>query len=335
MENQDNNIQELDVQEETDVQKNESEEIRDPENDNEYRARSSHYRTKRKSSEKDRKKRIIYLSCLILFILILAGSAIGIINYYSDTWQIRQGQNELDELLERFPTFTPPSFFTPAPAPTSDVPDDYTPGASTPEPTEPPIFEPYEEILKINRDFVGWIRVDNADVNYPIMQTTNNEYYLTHTYKRQNNTRGSIYMDYRNNKNLQDRLTIIYGHNPHDGTMLHTFVDKYKDYNFWKNNRYIYINSLNHQYIYEVFCAMVVNVEDQDADDYFYYLYTNLPSDEDFLNFIAACNSRSMYQTDLEITPNDKIVTISTCTYEGGYYGKYRFVVMCKMVGSD
>ncbi len=276
--------------------------------------------------KKAKRTRITYLVLLIVFICIFLFCAFQIISYFAETWQIRRGGKDLDELLNLFPTLSPPSFYTPAPS--AEDPN-YSPGQQTPEPTEPPVFPSYEELLNINSDFVGWITVNNTEINYPIVQTTNNDYYLTHTFYKQSNRRGAIFMDYRNSSDLSDRNTIIYGHHPHDGTMFQDLT-KFRDYDFWQENKYIYINSLNHQYIYEVFAVMPIT----DVNE-FYYIYTDFASDEQFLSFIDECRQRSIYETDTVINADDKIVTLSTCSYETGYNGKGRLVLLCKQVGSD
>ena len=142
--------------------------------DNQPQTPNNNYRVTKQQDKKNKRKRVVYISCLVVFICIFAVCAFQIIRYYSDTWQVRRNQKELENILNNFPTFAPPSFYTPTPDNPTDNPD-YTPGTVTPSPTEPPIYEPYEQILKINSDFVGWIQLKNADVDFPILQAADNE----------------------------------------------------------------------------------------------------------------------------------------------------------------
>ena len=77
----------------------------------------------------------------------------------------------------------------------------------------------FQELTKKSKDAIGWIQVNNANINYPIVQTTNNNYYLTHSYDKSQNEAGWVFMDYRNTPNFSNKNTIIYAHSRLDKTM--------------------------------------------------------------------------------------------------------------------
>ena len=158
----------------------------------------------------------------------------------------------------------------------------------------------YDYLVNINSDTVGYIIVEGTSINYPVVKTINNEYYLKHSFDKSYNSAGWIFMDYRNN-NINDKNIIIYGHNMKDGSMF----GKLK---LLKKNKESYITYYdnNIKYRYKVFSIYEIEEED-------YYLKTVFNGNE-YNNFINTLKNRSLY--DYGYTPNneDNIITLSTCT---------------------
>lgn len=174
---------------------------------------------------------------------------------------------------------------------------------------EKPMFQvDFDELKKINPDTVGWIRFypEPHQINYPIVQGKDNSLYLNKTFSANENTVGAIFMNKDNNPDFNDHNTIIFGHRMNDDSMFHDLA-KYEDQAFWEENPYFYIYTPDGREItYQIFAAGVLN-ELSDA-----YL-TDLAGEEEMNRFLEATR-QSAYETGIDVTKDDYIVTLSTCT---------------------
>lgn len=163
-----------------------------------------------------------------------------------------------------------------------------------------------EALKEKNNDTVGFINIKNTNINYPIVQTTNNDYYLNHAYDKSYNEAGWVFMDYRNN-NFNDFNTIIYGHGRLNKTVFGSLKDLLKD--SWQSNKDNYtltISSLTMNYVYQIFSIYTIDAES-------YYIKTEFDTNEDKQDWITEMNNRN---TSIIYSPaniNDKIITLSTC----------------------
>ncbi len=167
----------------------------------------------------------------------------------------------------------------------------------------------FDALLAINADTIGWIRFDPepAQINYPIVQGLDNDYYLHHTFSANENTLGAIFLNCTNAADFTDRNSIVYGHRMRDGSMFRHLED-YEDASFWEENPYFYIYTVGGRELkYEVYSAGVV----KDTSDTY---LTEFDSDEAFQSFLDYTKSVSNYDTGVVPTVTDKIVTLSTCT---------------------
>lgn len=182
----------------------------------------------------------------------------------------------------------------------------------------------FEELLSINSDTIGWIRFNNAKVNNPIVQTEDNDYYLNHSFKKKKNQAGTIFMDYRN-KSLNDRNVVIFGHSMPNKTMFGSLKDVNKTNFFEKeDNNYIQIiNPNNEIYTYQIFSYYTIKKEE-------YYITTSFNSDGDFQQFLNRMKDRSKRKFDIQVTAEDKIITLSTCYGSNGT--NKRLVVHAKRI---
>lgn len=166
----------------------------------------------------------------------------------------------------------------------------------------------FEELLKQNKDLVGWIRIEEPlNISYPVMQSEDNDYYLRRLFDKSYNILGSIFMDYNCNADLTDDNTIIYGHNTKNGSMFGG-LKKWKDKEEYDKNPYFYLytpDGLCHQY---QVCA--VTVTDSRASDY----KLDFEDNEAFTAWEKEIQEKSLYDTGVELDENSQIVTLSTCT---------------------
>jgi len=179
----------------------------------------------------------------------------------------------------------------------------------------------FTSLLKQNNDVKGWIKVNNTNINYPFVQTTDNDYYLKHSFDKSKNAAGWVFADFRNNFSYLDKNTILYAHGRLDNTMfgsLKKVVDK--EWYTNKDNRFVQVSTINSKMIFEVFSVYTIKPET-------YYITPNFGSDNDYKTFINTLVNRSFYNFNIDITTNDKILTLSSC-----YNDDVRVVLHAKLV---
>ncbi|MEG1002738.1 class B sortase [Clostridium sp.] len=180
--------------------------------------------------------------------------------------------------------------------------------------------EKFESLKKINENYKFWITVQGTEIDYPVVQSTNNEYYLNHNFYNKKNDSGTLFVDYRD-KIEKDRNIIIYGHNMKDGTMFEN-LSEFKDESFFNKNKYITLKEGEIEKKYEIFSVYI-------ADDNFNYLVPTFKSDKEYESYLERMVKKSMYKRDISLSCKDKIITLSTCSYE---FDDARFVVQAKEI---
>lgn len=182
----------------------------------------------------------------------------------------------------------------------------------------------FNELLKKNPDTVGWIKVEGTKVNYPVVQSTDNDYYLSHAFNKTANQGGWIFADYRVNFKDFGKNTIIYGHNMNNKTMFGSIPNMlYNGYLSNSSNYYIKISTPTSNSVWKVFSIYTV-------DPQTYYLKTNFKS-EPYSKFLSTLKSRSIYNFGIDVSENDKILTLSTCDNTG----TKRVAVHAKMINIE
>ena len=190
---------------------------------------------------------------------------------------------------------------------------------NTEEKEEQELTNDFNELLKINDQTVGWLKVNNTNVNLPVVQTDNNDYYLNNNFYKKRNINGWAFMDYRNDPKSLGKNTIIYGHN---GTIFGTLKNATLPY--WyrnKDNHIITFNTLSKNMQFQVFAVYETTVD-------FYYIDTTFNTNQEFLELVSEMKQRSYYDFNTEVNENDRILTLSTCT-KGG---KKRIVINAKLI---
>ena len=185
----------------------------------------------------------------------------------------------------------------------------------------------FKELLEKNNETVGWLKVNNTNVNYSIVQHNDNEYYLKHDFNKKYNINGWVYADYRADFKYFGTNTIMYAHNMTNRTMFGSLVWCLKD-SWYKNeeNHYIKLSTPNSNTIWKIFSIYTIVPE-------VYYLKTYFKSNEEHLQFLETIKSRSIYNFNLEeeLTTDDKVLTLSTCTDDG----TKRIVIHAKMIKAE
>lgn len=177
------------------------------------------------------------------------------------------------------------------------------------------------ELKSKNKDTIGWIKVNNTNIDYPLVQSKDNNYYLTHNYNKKKTSAGWIFLDKRNNKDLSNKNNIIYGHSRKDKSMFGTL--KYTlNKNWYKNkdNLIIKITTETKKYNYEVFSIYTIEKEN-------YYLQTDFTTKKEYKTFLNILRERSIYDFKTDIENTTSILTLSTC-----YKDNQRVVVHAKLI---
>ena len=165
----------------------------------------------------------------------------------------------------------------------------------------------FTSLKNTNSDVVAWLMVDGTNVNYPIVQSSNNDYYLNHDITKNFKASGWTFMDYRNSVNLEDANTIFYGHNLLNKTAFGSLANVFTDKWFNNSNHYIMVKTESVQHVYQVFSSYYIEpVVD--------YLQTNFYNNDDHQAFLNTIVGRSAYTYNVDVSVNDKIITLSTCT---------------------
>ncbi len=161
-----------------------------------------------------------------------------------------------------------------------------------------------------NSDLMGWITIPDTKIDYPMVHTVDNEYYLNHSFDRTYLRAGTIFADYRNYKDLnRNKNTVIYGHNMMSGAMFSCISDFFSK-NYFNENRYIYIYTEEGIYVYKTFSIRKIKVN-KDVS----YITTYFATDDAYQSFLnKQLKASAVKVNDVVLTPESQIITLSTCT---------------------
>lgn len=184
----------------------------------------------------------------------------------------------------------------------------------------------YKDLYEQNNDFVGWIRIDDTPINYPVMQNKDNpEYYLKHNFKKEYSRLGVPFVQANCDIETDDNI-IIYGHNMKNKTMFNALT-QYSDREFYNNHKLIRFDTLNESNLYEVIA--VFKTKAYSDNGFRYYDFTKANTKDEFNAYIEKCKALSFYETSLTAEYGDRLLTLSTCEYT---QNNGRFVVIAKQI---
>lgn len=184
----------------------------------------------------------------------------------------------------------------------------------------------------VNDDIVGWIRVPNTVIDYPVLQSDESDpnYYLNRDYKKNDSKYGSIFLDARNT--LTDgaasaKSLTLYGHHMNDGRMFAALL-QYGDLDFYKSAPVITFDTAEGAGQWKVLSVFKTNVQERQGQ-VFQYVRTGFLDENDFLNFVYQTKIRSILDTGVTVNEDDQLLVLSTCSYE---YDDFRTVVVARKV---
>lgn len=202
-----------------------------------------------------------------------------------------------------------------------DVPEEPEPDPLADDPYVRQLREiDFAALKEVNEEVIGWVLIPDTELNYPLLQTTDNEYYLTHTWKKNYNSGGSIFMEQLCAPDFSDFNTIIYGHRMNNDSMFGC-LKYFKEDSFRQEHPAVYIATPEHIYQYEIFASLEPGITEPT-----YRL--KIKSDELKQAFLDFTMSRTEIDTGIVPTVEDRILTMSTCT---GHGHATRWVVQARL----
>ena len=256
-------------------------------------------------------KNLIALLIFLIAFIFLIKSGIDLINYFIDTNNTNEEIKSIEDAVKI--EEVPDSDNTEIIEQKEDIPEDN------------PYWDyikmnlisvNFDDLLKINNETKGWIQVNGTNINYPFVQTSNNDYYLTHSYDKSYNQAGWVFMDYRNDTVNYDKNTILYAHGMNNKTMFGSLRNILSSswYNN-TNNHIIKLSTPTENTLWQVFSVYHIETTND-------YIQTEFTSDEEYQTFLDMLKGRSAVTFDTSLNTTDKILTLSTC------YNKTDKVVM-------
>lgn len=184
-----------------------------------------------------------------------------------------------------------------------------------------------EELQKENTDIVGWLEIEDTNIDYAVVQGADNDYYLTHNYKKEYASTGSIFLDKDFNLINGSSNLLMYGHRNKQGLMFEDLI-KYKDENFYKEHKQIRFTTDKEDSTYDILAVFYSKVYyKSDKNVFRYYYFVNAESEAEYNEYVKNCKEASIYDTGVEAEYGEQLLTLSTCEYtqENG-----RFVVVAR-----
>lgn len=192
----------------------------------------------------------------------------------------------------------------------------------------PDVLNEYKTLYNKNRRLIGWLKIDDTIIDYPVMQTTNNEYYLDHNFNQEKDNNGSIFMDaacvaYPRSQNL-----ILYGHHMRSGKMFGD-LEKYASESYYKRHSIIQFDTIYEKGTYQVMYVFRAKVLKENEIAFKYYQFIDANSPEEFNSYMKEMEKMSLYDTGVSAEYGEELLTLSTCDHS---QTDGRFAVVAKRV---
>lgn len=286
-----------------------------------------------KSTNKKRKNkkinRLIYNIILVLLICVFLGCAIYLIKYFMESKKSEDTVDELKDMVvadEEMDDVVFDSNYeevviaTETDAGVEEIKYINFNGTY--------VQKKYAMLYKKNQDFVGWIKINDTDIDYPVMQSMyEEEFYIYRDYDKNPSNAGTLFVDTSCSVRDSDNV-LIYGHNMHTGKMFHDLLE-YEDEEFYEDHKTFTFNTIHEDAEYEVIAAFRTNIYPVDYTGFKYYQFFDASTEEQFMDYVKNCVSMTPYTIENDVEYGDKLLTLSTCAYhtENG-----RFVVVAKKI---
>ena len=196
------------------------------------------------------------------------------------------------------------------------------------EEKEPEVLEDYKTLLNMNKDLIGWLKIADINIDYPVMQTNDNEYYLTHNFDDKYDKNGCLFLDYQCDVVNRNTNLIIYGHNMQSGNMFGN-LDKYSSEEYYKEHPRFEFDTIYEKGAYEIVYVFRSKIYNEDAVVFKYYQFLDVQSELEFNSNMAEMAKLSLYDTGITPEYGDELLTLSTCDYQEN---NGRFVIVARKI---
>lgn len=267
---------------------------------------------KEELKKREKRRKLLVVFCGMVAIVCLG--YFGVYNWYN--YRTADNYKQLSELKDKEPTASD------APAPVIH----YT--AEEGQSTPPPVLDEYKNLLNKNKRLIGWVKIDDTNIDYPVMQTTDNEYYLDHNLNQEYDKNGSIFMDKDCDVLKPSTNFILYGHHMKSGQMFGS-LSSYSDQSYCEKHPYIQFDTIYEKGLYEIMYVFRSRVYSEDEIVFKYYQFIDAQSEQEFDSYMNDMAEMSLYDTGVTASFGDQLLTLSTCDYQEK---NGRFVVVAKKV---
>ena len=267
---------------------------------------------KEELKKQEKRRKFLVVCCSMIAIVCLGYFGM----YYWYIYRTTDNYKQLSELKDKEPTASE------APAPVIHYTADE--GQSTP----PPVLDEYKNLLNKNKRLIGWVKIDDTNIDYPVMQTTDNEYYLDHNLNQEYDKNGSIFMDKDCDVLKPSTNLILYGHHMKSGQMFGN-LSLYSDQSYYEKHPYIQFDTIYEKGLYEIMYVFRSRVYSEDEIVFKYYQFIDAQSEQEFDSYMNDMEGMSLYDTGVTAQYGDRLLTLSTCDYQEK---NGRFVVVAKKV---
>ena len=257
-----------------------------------------------------RRKKIIYIFVYILLSILIVISAIYIIKFLLSKEEAKKESELLDTVeinnneIEKENTEEE----------TKET-EEITEKTNEVENKETERMLKVKELQKENADIVGWLEIENTSINYPVLQGEDNEYYMTHNYKKEKSKNGSIFLNKDYDWNIPSSNLLMYGHNLGNGTMFQELL-KYQNKEFYNNHKVIRFTTAKEDAEYEIISVFKSRVYYKSEQNVFrYYYFINANTEEEYNNYVENAKKASIYEIEPTAKYGDQLITLSTCSY--------------------
>lgn len=261
---------------------------------------------------------------IAVFAAVFVVSGVILLRHYIG---IRENKETYDQLAQMVEQARP----EPTQAPT--LPQEQTQPAQTepPEVTEaaPEMLPEYAQLYEINNDFVGWLRIDDTNINYPVMQSPEEpDYYLYRDFYKNSSRGGCLYAQAECDVDRPSDNITIYGHNTRGGAIMFYALNGYTRKSFWEDHPYIQFDTLMQRYTYEIVAVFKTSANLNQG--FPYHKFVDAADEAEFNAFVQTCKELAFYETGVTAQYGDKLITLSTCEYT---LNNGRLVVLAKRIG--
>ena len=187
----------------------------------------------------------------------------------------------------------------------------------------------FSELADINDEFVGWIKIEGTQIDYPVLKAKDNSFYLDKNIYKEYSKYGSIFMDMSNSIEPRSSNLIMYGHHMKDGKMFGDLMN-YIDEDFYSEHKYIEFNTISDIAKYEIISVFKTSVYGSMSNEFPYYSYMDFGDEEGFISYIGEIKKLGLYDIETDAKFGDSLITLSTCEYtlENG-----RLVIVARRLG--